>query len=66
MLSRVLEDSEDATLSEAAAHTLGHLVRSGGAMTSDIVEKEVRPGRGAGGGGKIGPRVRRSGNANKE
>ncbi|GIL44136.1 hypothetical protein Vafri_1666 [Volvox africanus] len=42
MLSRVLEDSEDATLSEAAAHTLGHLVRSGGAMTSDIVEKEIR------------------------
>ncbi|EFJ44271.1 target of rapamycin, growth-regulatory PI3K-like protein kinase [Volvox carteri f. nagariensis] len=42
MLSRVLEDSEDATLSETAAHTLGHLVRSGGAMTSDIVEKEIR------------------------
>ncbi|GIL87381.1 hypothetical protein Vretimale_1690 [Volvox reticuliferus] len=42
MLSRVLEDSEDVTLSEAAAHTLGHLVRSGGAMASDIVEKEIR------------------------
>ncbi|KAG2481851.1 hypothetical protein HYH03_019185, partial [Edaphochlamys debaryana] len=42
LLSRVLEDSEDPGLSEAAAHTLGHLVRSGGAMTSDIVEKEIR------------------------
>lgn len=44
LLSRVLEDSEDSALSEAASHTLGHLVRSGGAMTSDIVEKEVRSG----------------------
>lgn len=46
MLSRLLEESEDAGLSGAAAHTLGHLVRSGGAMTSDILEKEVRPTRG--------------------
>eukprot|EP00198_Chlamydomonas_reinhardtii_P008241 XP_001697578.1 target of rapamycin, growth-regulatory PI3K-like protein kinase [Chlamydomonas reinhardtii] len=42
LLSRVLEESEDPVLSESASHTLGHLVRSGGAMTSDIVEKEIR------------------------
>ncbi len=48
MLSRLLEESEDAGLSGAAAHTLGHLVRSGGAMTSDILEKEVRATRACG------------------
>jgi hypothetical protein len=46
LLSRTLEDSEDFALTEAAARTLGHLVRTGGALTSDIVEKEVRDQRG--------------------
>ena len=34
-------------LAEAAARALGHLVRSGGALTADVVEREARPQRSA-------------------
>lgn len=41
-LSRVLDDTDDSVLMHTAARTMGHLVKSGGAMTADIVEREVR------------------------
>lgn len=41
LLSRSLEDADDPMLMDFAAHTLGRLVRCSGAMTSDIVEREV-------------------------
>jgi hypothetical protein len=43
-LSRVLDDTDDGSLAHCAARTMGHLVKSGGAMTADIVEREVRVG----------------------
>jgi len=41
MLSPALEWADDITLIEAMAHTMGRLVKSGGAMASDIVDLEV-------------------------
>jgi hypothetical protein len=43
LLDSVFSDADDMALLSCAADTLGHLVRSGGAMTADIVEKEVSP-----------------------
>lgn len=37
----MFEDTEDLHILEVAAKTFGHLVRSGGAMMADVVEKEV-------------------------
>ena len=42
LLSHALAHAEDVTVLNVAAQTLGHLVRSGGAMAADIVDKEVR------------------------
>ncbi|MEW5302322.1 MAG: hypothetical protein WDW36_005122 [Sanguina aurantia] len=42
LLSRSLEDADDPLLIDMAAHTLGRLVRCSGAMTSDIVEREIK------------------------
>ena len=42
MLSPALEWADDITLIEAMARTMGKLVKSGGAMASDIVDLEVR------------------------
>lgn len=44
LLSRVLQDSNDLGLLDVSAVTMGHLVKSGGAIAADIVEQEVRPG----------------------
>lgn len=41
MLARALEEADDPIVMDVAAKTLGHLVKSGGAMTSDIVEQQV-------------------------
>ena len=40
----MLEDADETVLMEMAARTLGKLVKSGAARTSDIVDKEVRQG----------------------
>ena len=42
MLRRLFEDSQDPALLEAAAQTLGRLVRGGGPMVADVVERQVR------------------------
>lgn len=42
LLVHVFSDADDVGLLVTAADTLGHLVRSGGPMTADIVDKEVR------------------------
>ncbi|GBF92737.1 target of growth-regulatory PI3K kinase [Raphidocelis subcapitata] len=42
MLRRLFEDSQDLVLLEVGATTLGHLVRSGGPMMADVVERQVR------------------------
>ncbi|KIY93538.1 FKBP12-rapamycin complex-associated protein [Monoraphidium neglectum] len=42
MLRRLFEDSQDLVLLEVAATALGHLVRSGGPMMADVVERQVR------------------------
>lgn len=41
LLSGVVGDAEDVLLLEQCTHTLGRLVKGGGAVTSDIVEREV-------------------------
>jgi hypothetical protein len=41
MLSPALEWADDITLIEVMARTMGRLVKSGGAMASDIVDLEV-------------------------
>jgi hypothetical protein len=41
MLRRLFEDSQDLVLLEVAATALGHLVRSGGPMMADVVERQV-------------------------
>ena len=38
----MLEEADEPVLMELAAKTLGRLVKSGAARTSDIVDKEVR------------------------
>jgi hypothetical protein len=42
MLRRLFEEGQDLVLLEVAATTLGHLVRSGGPMMADVVERQVR------------------------
>uniref|UniRef100_A0A7R9YR22 Serine/threonine-protein kinase TOR n=1 Tax=Chlamydomonas euryale TaxID=1486919 RepID=A0A7R9YR22_9CHLO len=42
LLHRVLEDVDEPMLMEIAARTLGRLVKSGAALTSEIVDREVR------------------------
>ena len=42
LLSKVLEEVEEPALMELATKSLGRLVKSGAAMTSEIVEREVR------------------------
>ncbi len=44
MLRRLFEDSGDLVLLEVGATTLGHLVRSGGPMMADVVERQVGGG----------------------
>ena len=46
MLRRLFEDSQDLVLLEVAALALGHLVRSGGPMMADVVERQVGGARG--------------------
>ena len=41
MLSGVLGDTDEVVLIEWGARTMGRLVKGGGALTSDIVEREV-------------------------
>jgi FKBP12-rapamycin complex-associated protein len=42
LLHKVLEEVDEPLLMELAARTLGRLVKSGAAMTSEIVDREVR------------------------
>lgn len=42
LLGRILEETDDQGLLEAASATLGHLVANGGAMTADVVDREVK------------------------
>jgi hypothetical protein len=50
-LREAFQPSTDPLTMEVAAAALGHLVRSGGALTADIVEFEARaPGRSHGSG----------------
>ena len=42
LLHKMLEEVDEPQLMEVAARTLGRLVKSGAARTSDIVDKEVR------------------------
>ena len=44
----MFQPSTDPLTMEVAAATLGHLVKSGGALTADIVEFEVPSSRGLG------------------
>jgi predicted ATPase len=42
LLHAVLAQPCEPRLADAAAHCLGALVRAGGALTADVVEREVR------------------------
>lgn len=44
LLSKAIEEADDPQLMEVTAATLGTLVKAGGVMTADIVEREVRGG----------------------
>ena len=45
LLHAALGPAAEPRLAEAAAAALGHLVQSGGGLTADVVEREVRPAR---------------------
>ena len=47
ILHKILSEADEPPLLELTARTMGRLVKSGAALTSDIVDKEVRGTEGA-------------------